>query len=117
MIPDGDKPPLPLEREMKSEAAVGDRKPVAAGWAQQNRVKASEGVLARALRRFCEANRWGWRAPEAAEVRQGESGERSGPDAGQRGVMGRVPLVPIVGGGGVGGAKPGQGWRAYSPLP
>ena len=49
MIPNGSKPPLPLEREMKtaegvSEAAVGDRKPVVAGRAEQGRVKVERGA-------------------------------------------------------------------------
>jgi len=35
-----------------------------------------EGVLATTLRRFCGANGWGWRAPKAAGVRQGELGEQ-----------------------------------------
>ena len=119
MIPNGSKPPLLLEREMKnaegvSEAAVGDRKPVVAGWAEQSRVKVERERSDRTLRRFCGANRWGWRAPEAAGVHQGESGERSEPDAGPRGGMGRVTPEPTVGGGGVGEAEPGQGGRERS---
>jgi hypothetical protein len=100
---------MSLTAEGGPEADAGARKPVAAGRAEQNRVKVERERSDRTLRRFCGANRWGWRAPAAAGVHKGESGERSGPDAGPRGGKGRVPPVPIVGGGGVGGAKPGQG--------
>ena len=82
MIPSGSKPSLLLEREMKnaegvSEAAVGVRKPVVAGWAKQYRVKVERERSDRTLRRSCGANRRGWRTSEAAEVHQGEPGERS----------------------------------------
>jgi hypothetical protein len=94
LTPNGGKPPLLLETEMNknaegvSEAAVSDRKPVAVGWAQQSRVKVERERSDRTLRRFCEADRWGWRAPEAAGVRSGESGERSESGAGQWGGFG-----------------------------
>ena len=106
-----------LTAEGGPEAAAGARKPVVAGWAEQNRVKVERERSDRTLTRFCGANRWGWRAPAAAGVHQGELGERSEPNAGPRGGKDRVPTSPAVGGGGVGGGKPGQGWRAYSPLP
>ena len=94
-----------------SEAGVGVRKPVVAGWAKEKRVKVERERSDRTLTRFSEANRWGWRATAAAGVNQGESGKRSGPDAGLRGGMGRVTLVPTGGGGRVGGAKRGSRWR------
>ncbi len=47
--------------------------------------------------------------PEAAGVREAELGEQSEPNAVQRGGMSRVPASATAGGGGVGGAKPGQG--------
>ena len=61
MTPNGGKPPLLLETEMTktpkafSEAAVGDRKPVAGGGRSKNRVKV-EGVLATTLRRFLRSD-------------------------------------------------------------
>jgi hypothetical protein len=94
---------------MKSEADADARKPVAAGWAEQNRVKVERERSDRTLTRFCGANRWGWRAPAAAGVHQGELGERSEPNVWPRGGRDRVPTSPAVGGGGAGGAKPGQG--------
>jgi len=68
-----------------------------------------KGVLTRPLTRFCGADRWGWRATAAAGVRQGELGERSEPNAGSRGGIGRVPASATAGGGGAGEAKSGQG--------
>ena len=68
-----------------SEAGVGVRKPVVAGWAKEKRVKVERERSNRTLTRFSEADRWGCRATAAAGVHQGESGERSGPDAGPRG--------------------------------
>ena len=100
---------MPLTAEGGPEAGAGARKPVAVGWAEQNRVKVERERSDRTLRRFCGANRRGWRAPAAAGVHQGESGERSGPDVGSRGGNDRVPTSPTAGGGGVGAAKSGQG--------
>ncbi len=94
-----------------SEAGVGVRKPVVAGWAKEKRVKVERERSDRTLTRFSEANRRGWRATAAAGVHQWESGERSGPDAGPRGGLGRETPAPTVGGGGVGEAKTGSRWR------
>ena len=105
---------MPFTAEGGPEAAAGARKPVAVGWAKQNRVKV-EGVLATTLRRFCGANRWGWRAQAAAGVHQGELGERSEPNAGSRGGMSRVTTSATAGGGGVGEPGPGQGRERSEP--
>ena len=72
----------PSGKRNEAEAAVGDRKPVAVGWAEQSRVKVERERSERTLRRFCGANRWGRREVEAGRDRQGEPGERSEPGAG-----------------------------------
>jgi hypothetical protein len=61
----------PSGKRDESEAAVGDRKPVAVGWAEKNRVKVERERSDRTLRRFFGANRWGWRTQEAAGVHLG----------------------------------------------
>ncbi len=94
-----------------SEAAVGVRKPVVAGWAEQGRVKVERERSDRTLRWSCGANRWGWRAQKAAGVRQGEPVERSESGAGQRGGRVEWRRSRNVGGGGAGEREPGQGGK------
>ena len=84
MAPCGGQTAPPSGKRRKPEAARGDRKPVVVGRAEQNRVKVERERSDRTLRRFCGANRWGWRAPAAAGDRSWEPGERSEPGAGLR---------------------------------
>ena len=90
MTPNGGKPPLLLETEMKNaEGVFGSRRrrPEAGGGGVGGAKAGSrlEGVLATTLRRFLRSDRWGWRAPEAAGVYPEEPGERSESGVGQRG--------------------------------
>ena len=90
MTPARGKPPLLLETEME-KTPKAFRKPTPAPgsrWWRGGRSKAGsrvKGVLTRPLTRFCGAIRWSWRATAVAGVHQGELGERSEPNARQRG--------------------------------